>query len=1448
MPYPPHGIILTKSRGGSVPTASPQPYRKRTHPTVHLTGKPITIMAGMALFLAMSMTSDAWTPATETVLGKVTETRIKDTSIGIRFEVPIGATEAPVMAIPVGNGKLSLEFRKASISSNRDGRIISLEELSGERREAFLTMARRHFSLHEFGFLRRIRVARLQGRSTPTVHFENEPWQWNSLEVEVHWEENPTGARQDPHVYSGPWRMLMENLLVAPDAIDALLQEPPEITSDGPTEWQPGLHGEPLARFLVEEDGLLAIDGSWLSDTGHAPESLDPERVALFTDGREVPTSLIGPEGRGFHQGRRLVFMGYENASPESRGQAYFLELLPEGQTAARMMAGPDFEEDLPEIIQHMARSTVDLEDEFKTRMGSFLSVREMSWVGAAIQPEESLSISIDLPALIRRDDSAQANLVFDFYLAQERNSQIPVTIGFAGEEITEAVLTSGNTSIPVAIEVSKLRESGNTFTVYHNGDPDTPSSRSSIHVDRVNLEWPAMLEPRSGRLLYTDGNTEESESIPHVLRTIGLNPARTIAVDITERDSPKLLQTRRDRANMLAVAELAPRTNLVLQDTVTINTAPGGQHVDWMDLANPTEPTDILVIYHEKFEEAAGLLEEDLRGAGYSTRRINTDHVYNAFSHGNLSSNSIRSFLSHAVYQWDHPPLGAILIGDGNSDGRNISRNDIPNLLPVPLLSVTRRGDAGESYSSDTFYTWLNEGDELADLLLGRIPASTLEDALATVHNIRVYRESENTPAPWANNILTVTDTGNFQENMERMDDTNVSRSFTTNFIFADDHPWEDNYYLPAHLLAREEDSKVSPLITTAITQGFNEGAGVTTFLGHGAPNLWSNQRFWFGGGTPNSDILNLENAGRLSFVTSFTCNNAVVDYPLPPWNVSIAQDFLRHKDKGAIACFMPSGPGYLRDHNVMGACFFRALTILNIRNQGVLSELARLGHQFHRDQDDQARMFLFLGDPTLSIPPPLETAAPPPRKKRENMFLQTGENSLIRSAGLHLIDGEESSRSRRLFTIIENSLQEEWETSWELRLIDGEGTTHKTLGGTLSIPPLSGAPLTVEFTTPGPGWWYVELELPHESAKWYRDTLPSRLYKNSFYLESSGGEGLGVIPASLEIHPHTSSTNPRRISMTVLNAGDATSSGTLEVILRTGGDDPRSQSTNFGNISPGRSQQLSQTYPLDAIVDEEILVTARILGRTGDPPPVFNERHWIVRPEQLPDLAIVPGSVTVSPRPLSDGLTAFVTATVTNLGSRRSPTVSMGLYAEDDSEFETPLRDMTRRRNLRTLDPLNPGEKRQIRLRWDPYQNAGQYHIILALDPHGSLIEANKENNLARVPLRVNTKWDLLAGDIRMARGDEPRKLLLLAQVVNRGQSPARRVSVNFFSQQDQTDSNHLGEVLLEEVPGESAELAVFEWEPSREILENPDFNPSFSIALKGSQRRVSSAGSGD
>jgi hypothetical protein len=855
------------------------------------------------------------------------------------------------------------------------------------------------------------------------------------------------------------------------------------------------------------------------------------------------------------------------------------------------------------------------------------------------------------------------------------------------------------------------------------------------------------------------------------------------------------------------------------LIDRTRLQRAPEGRISQWTPLPDNLGRCDYLIITHPDFSGAAERLAAHHRQSGRSVSVYTSVQLYEWFGHGSLSAESIRNFIAWAARQSDGPgPETVLLIGDANADGGNVSRQNIPNYLPMRQVP-SNFGRNGDQISSDSFYSWLNPGDELADIIVGRLSVTSAEEALDVVEKIiRFASES----GRQRTGLMAVADTGaDFTRDLDELTDRFNGRALK---LYADQFPWEDNYYLPAHLLNRVEDAKVSPQFTAAIEEAFNRGSILTIFFGHGAPNLWGEQRFWFGGGTPNSDILRLQNQTGLPFVASFTCNNAVIDYPLRPWNVCIAEDFMRHRDRGAIATFMPSGPGFLQHHRTLAEAFLRSWKVAGVTEVGLMAELVRISHQAQNRADDHSRMFVLLGDPLTQIAPWMEPAVAPLPAPPGSVTIQ----STHREGDAHRWHLRLSNSSTQNASVLVTA---EW--------FDDQWRSVHRLHQDIQISGQSDSFLALEPTTDlAPGSYQLVARIDDGSGRTRSASLPSSEWRTVFHHgPKTGGP---VFPARPRFRPGTRLRGSPQLEVDVINPSIELLGMTVELWKGESLVDQK----RVDQLQSGTSTSLLLDLPPDLTPSVDSLLRLRAVDRGG---VLLQELRVPLSHEQLPDLAIDQTSVRISPERPSDGLTIFVDLVVSNIGSTISGSAPIGLYAADDEAFENPLRDMTRR-NQQTIPPLLPGEQFPVRLRWDPHSNAGPQKIVAMLDPHRLQLEARRNNNSVTRELNVRTKWQLRPGLLRLSDPQDDGSVLLTAEVGNSGETEAQRVTVTFFSSQTQSEQTRLAEMTIDRIDASTTTTVSHRWS----VLEKPPLAedrtpPSFTVSLKGSQQRISSVGGG-
>ena len=1355
----------------------------------------------------------------------------------VSLAVPTGWRQDDHYLFAIPEGDFSAEFMALTVRNRETGE--EVDALGGGRfSEEHAERFGNRLTVLELGILRRARVASVRIARDRAVTVDGEPWEIASYTVRLDHDGIDADARpaaDDTGFSEGLYRRFAESVLTVPAGLDAFAM--PALAGERELPWRPEPElspGLPWNRIPIREDGLYALDADWLRGAGLPSEELRPEDLQMVREGRRIPLHPLGPDGATFAEGARAVFYGIGNPARETAYRSHYLGRRPDDLPPMPFEAAPSPPEgESPEPLRVYTRRIEARQDnELKTRFGEFLSVQEMVWVWTRLDDEEPAEVTFDLPGLAPQRDLAVVVRCHLYSGTGEFQEGLQLIAGGGGltEQIADVDPRRGVAEF--SWPSPSFRPGENRLRLRLGGE----EQGSDFFLEKLTLDHPARLSPQNGLHIHTPAPDVAGDPAEWV--TAALTGFRTgvLALDVRDPDSPTLLPPAAEGARGRNYHLSEPgRGGAIFAEENSIPSPPGPENRPFADWQRASLSADILIVTHRRFEEAARQLAEDQERAGHEALVVDVEQLYENFTYGDASTDAIRDFLRHAVHTWEgRRPFTAILVGDSNADGRDTARMGIPNYMPVPVIQTSREG-MGDQFSSDSVYSWLSPDNELSDILVARLSPATEEDALNAVGNIVDYRRTQDEKVHWGNRLVSVVDTGEFREAMESVHFNSVGGRVRNDFIVADDLPWEDNYYLPPELIQRPEDTKVGPLVTAAIEEAFHEGAAVMTFFGHGAPNLWSNHRFWFGGGTPNSDILRLENEGRLPFVTTFTCNNAVVDYPLPPWNISIAEDFMRHRNKGAIACFMPSGPGYTSSHKVMAEGFLRAWSELGIREQGLLGEFSRINHQVRREFDDHTRMFLFLGDPTLRLPPLPESPAIPPHSPLEESLMVEGGDVLL--DGLRELDPA-SAGSRRWAARLVNRIATPRTVSLRLEILSPDGETVRQVEREVEVPGRAAAVEELDASLPGPGIYTALFSLPHERGEYFRDRLPSREAVRHV-VEGGVGDAPVMLVHTKRLEP--GSAGRFWFQVVVYNPHDES----LDAELRAERPDGGTLFRAPARLSPGRTRSMGAVLPSGEVSGDRGDIHLRLMVRTDDE----RERHLAdetrvnIGEEMLPRLVVARETINVSPEQLSDGLTVFVEGTLRNDSAVRTPAVNLVLIRGEGEDAER-LGDLTSSRPYRFTSML-PGEERPFRLRWDPMNNAGEYEIRVVADPDGQLPLRERELAEATVPLRVRTKANLVTGDMLIGEGETENALRLAAEVANTGGTDARLVAVNFYYAQEQREETKVGEVIVERVPAGSTELVEFLWEPDREEAERlvEPVQPSFTIALRGSLQRVSS-----
>jgi hypothetical protein len=848
---------------------------------------------------------------------------------------------------------------------------------------------------------------------------------------------------------------ILSRVVVNPDACGIYADpNPPQGDLPGPLEgltFKPLAGGKrPLLRLDVDEKALYRLDTRSLVST---PTAALPQmdHLQLYHHGQPVPLYLHRDTSRA-QRPAELIFYGVPSDSKYTRTNCYWLteDRSREPVRMAEAPVAPEWRRFPPETSFPEALA-IEQDNDLIIHADNFLTISEFQWVWGEIPPTDRpasatamvrrgpegkawfTSATFSLPGLVETTSQTQFDVSFYFgapHLSQPARVLVQINTGVPQEF---ALQGPENLVNQFSMPNGQLRETANTITVRFA--PGAVPQGESIYFDRLVAHYRRRCEMPEHGFTFS-GDPPTSAGWRHYA-VRGKIPPRPLVLDVADSAHPRVMQSERDADGALHFGqkEKQPALYRVLSlDEVSSPTIQ--QTANLVDVSSQTTPIDYLIIAHRDFIDLLDPLAASLRDSGWRVRVVDVQSVYDSFSWGESGPIAIKAFLAHTLRHWaGGGPAYVLLVGDCTSDYRGDFRNNVKNFVPTYTLE---RAPGSEKWASEHWFTTIAGSDEYSDVILSRLSVNSRKDAKTVIDKVVRYR---NQPLfdPWRMRLTYVADEGaSFKADAEELRERYRAPALVGQAIYLEDLPWEDNYYLPPELVETDR-AKVSPVTTTRILDMFNRGASFVSYNGHGSPNIWSNDRIWFGGDSPNSDILLMRNGERLPFIVNLTCNSGAIDYPEPPWNLCISEDFMRCTSGGAIALYVPSGPGIPTSHMRLSEELHDVLFYEGVRNIGDIVFLTKYRYLLKRQPLEMIHMFLLLGEPACRLQMPVQTFP-----------LTVDQTVLSTSGGLIRVSGRSDLGSDQKAVLALFSAREEERFSMPLE-VAADGRFEQTV----TIPP---------------------------------------------------------------------------------------------------------------------------------------------------------------------------------------------------------------------------------------------------------------------------------------------------------------------------------------------------------------------------------------------------------
>ncbi|MEO6062719.1 MAG: C25 family cysteine peptidase, partial [Thermoflexales bacterium] len=349
----------------------------------------------------------------------------------------------------------------------------------------------------------------------------------------------------------------------------------------------------------------------------------------------------------------------------------------------------------------------------------------------------------------------------------------------------------------------------------------------------------------------------------------------------------------------------------------------------------------DYILIAPDTFTPALASLITLRQAQGLSVVVEAPQAIYAAYGDGRPDPAAIRAYLAHAYATWTPRPTYVLLVGDGSFDPRQYRAESTPTFIPPYLADVDPW--AGETAADNRFVT-VDGSDNLADMLIGRLPVKTLTETQTVVDKIVRY-ETDPPTGGWNARVVFVADDVDWAAG----DFAAESELIATGYLTAPFAPKRVYYTPPSSLITVTQQ---------AVLGHWNAGAMLIQFAGHSSWQQWAGESFFHLDNLPA-----LNNGSRLPIVVEMTCFTGAFQRPEP----TLDEATLTHPGGGAVAAWGATGLGISTGHASLDEGFFQAIFGSNPANLGQAAWSGKIRLAATAQNLDLLDTFTLLGDPAL-------------------------------------------------------------------------------------------------------------------------------------------------------------------------------------------------------------------------------------------------------------------------------------------------------------------------------------------------------------------------------------------------------------------------------------------------------------------------------------------------
>ena len=353
---------------------------------------------------------------------------------------------------------------------------------------------------------------------------------------------------------------------------------------------------------------------------------------------------------------------------------------------------------------------------------------------------------------------------------------------------------------------------------------------------------------------------------------------------------------------------------------------------VRFRNLGDAARNADYLLICPYEFRQQAYRLAKQRYTNGLNVVVAPLSDIYNEFGYGIVDADSIKQFIGYAYHHWTPPkPRFALLIGEGTYDPLG-HIGSIPNVNipvkfgPTPFVFAAK----------DTWYGLVDGDDLLPDVIIGRMSLSSTVFLSNIVSKVISYDVGN-----FSTNALVIADINDGGNNFHASSDTHIFTNLASNAFSI----------VKVHLPAGSA--------RTTISNSFNSGRRLVTYVGHGALDRWSQANVW-----NTSDVAGLNNT-IYPLVAIFSCQNG----SFVERTTNCLSEVFIEVNRGASSVFSPTALSVQLYADYMAAGFINTYAKTKRRYLGDVAYGGYLNLFNFNPNVSELETYQILGDPGLIV-----------------------------------------------------------------------------------------------------------------------------------------------------------------------------------------------------------------------------------------------------------------------------------------------------------------------------------------------------------------------------------------------------------------------------------------------------------------------------------------------